>query len=67
MRLNNPVVLLKSFGLSNLQTGFVTSLPYIVGVISMVLWGRNSERKLEHGWHFAIALQVAAGAKPARV
>jgi MFS family permease len=28
--------IVKAFGLTNVQTGFVTSLPYIVGVISMV-------------------------------
>ncbi|MEW9580387.1 MFS transporter [Paraburkholderia sp. DGU8] len=53
--------IVKAFGLTNLQTGFVTSLPYIVGVISMVLWGRHSDRKLERRWHVAIALLVAAG------
>ncbi|MFL9960883.1 MFS transporter [Paraburkholderia sediminicola] len=53
--------IVKSFGLTNLQTGFVTSLPYVVGVISMVLWGRHSDRKLERRWHVAIALLVAAG------
>jgi len=52
--------IVKSFGLTNLQTGFVTSLPYIVGVISMVLWGRHSDRKLERKRHVAIALTVAA-------
>ena len=53
--------IVKAFGLTNLQTGFVTSLPYVVGVISMVLWGRHSDRKLERRWHVAIALLVAAG------
>ncbi|BBU33216.1 MFS transporter (plasmid) [Burkholderia sp. THE68] len=53
--------IVKAFGLTNLQTGFVTSLPYAVGVISMVLWGRHSDRKLERRWHVAIALMVAAG------
>ncbi|MGQ7937996.1 MFS transporter [Paraburkholderia sp. D1E] len=53
--------IVKSFGLTNLQTGFVTSLPYIVGVISMIYWGRHSDRKLERKWHVAIALLVAAG------
>jgi MFS transporter, ACS family, tartrate transporter len=53
--------IVKGFGLTNLQTGFVTSLPYIVGVISMVLWGRHSDSKLERKWHVAIALLVAAG------
>ncbi|CAE6713299.1 Putative tartrate transporter [Paraburkholderia domus] len=53
--------IVKSFGLTNLQTGLVTSLPYIVGVISMIFWGRHSDRKLERKWHVAIALLVAAG------
>ena len=53
--------IIKAFGLTNLQTGFVTSLPYAVGVVSMVLWGRHSDRKLERRWHVAIALMVAAG------
>jgi MFS transporter, ACS family, tartrate transporter len=53
--------IVKGFGLSNLQTGLVTSLPYIVGVISMIYWGRHSDRKLERKWHVAIALLVAAG------
>jgi MFS family permease len=51
----------KSFGLTNLQTGFVTSLPYVVGLASMILWGRHSDRRLERRWHVAIALFVAAG------
>jgi D-galactonate transporter len=53
--------IIKSFGLSNLQTGFVTALPYAVGLIGMVVWGRRSDRKLERRWHVAIALLVAAG------
>jgi MFS transporter, ACS family, tartrate transporter len=52
--------IVKSFGLTNLQTGFVTSLPYAVGVISMVLWGRHSDRRLERKRHVAFALTVAA-------
>ncbi|RZF27545.1 MULTISPECIES: MFS transporter [unclassified Paraburkholderia] len=53
--------IVKSFGLTNLQTGFVTSLPYVVGLFSMILWGRHSDRHLERRWHVAIALFVAAG------
>ncbi|KXU87534.1 hypothetical protein CI15_15450 [Paraburkholderia monticola] len=52
--------IVKSFGLTNLQTGFVTSLPYVVGLASMILWGRHSDRRLERRWHVAIALFVAA-------
>ncbi|HTH62906.1 MAG TPA: MFS transporter [Paraburkholderia sp.] len=52
--------IVKSFGLSNVQTGFVTSLPYVVGVIGMLVWGRRSDRKLERKRHVAIALVIAA-------
>ena len=52
--------IIKSFGLSDLQTGFVTSLPYVAGVVAMVLWGRHSDRKLERKLHVAIPLIVAA-------
>jgi MFS transporter, ACS family, tartrate transporter len=53
--------IVKGFGLGNVQTGLVTSLPYIVGAFSMILWGRRSDRKLERKWHVAIPLLVAAG------
>ena len=53
--------IVKGFGLGNVQTGLVTSLPYMVGAIGMILWGRRSDRKLERKWHVAIPLLVAAG------
>jgi MFS family permease len=53
--------LLKSFGLTNLQTGFVNSIPYGVAIVLMVLWGRDSDRTAERRWHTAIPLLLAAG------
>ncbi len=53
--------IVKAFGLNNAQTGLVTAIPYIVGTISMVLWGRRSDRKMERKGHMAIALAAAAG------
>ncbi|WP_042302410.1 MFS transporter [Paraburkholderia kururiensis] len=52
--------IIKAFGLTNLQTGFVTSLPYIVGLVAMLYWGRHSDRSLERKRHVAIALVIAA-------
>ena len=52
--------IVKGFGLSNVQTGFVTAIPYIVGTISMVYWGRRSDRLQERKGHAAFALLVAA-------
>jgi nitrate/nitrite transporter NarK len=52
--------IVKSFGLSNFQTGLVAALPYVVGTVSIVLWGRRSDRKLERRFHLAFPLFVAS-------
>ncbi|MGH1590227.1 MFS transporter [Methylobacterium phyllosphaerae] len=52
--------MIKSFGLTNLQTGFVNSIPYGFATILMVLWGRHSDRQGERRWHTAIPLLLAA-------
>ncbi len=46
--------IVKGFGLSNTQTGFVTAIPYLTGAIGMVLFGRHSDRHAERKWHAAI-------------
>jgi D-galactonate transporter len=51
--------IVKTFGLSNTQTGFVTAIPYLTGAIGMVLFGRHSDRHAERKWHAAVALIVA--------
>jgi len=53
--------LLKTFGLTNLQTGFVNSIPYGIACVAMILWGRHSDRTQERRWHTAIALLMIAG------
>jgi len=52
--------IVKAFGVSNVQAGLIAALPYVVGVISIVLWGRRSDRKLERRFHLAFPLFVAA-------
>ena len=52
--------IVKGFGLTNLQTGFVTAIPYVVGTVGMVYWGRRSDRTKERKGHAAFALFVAA-------
>ena len=54
--------IVQGFGMSNLQTGVITALPYIIGTISVVLWGRRSDRKLERRYHLVFALLVAVTA-----
>jgi MFS transporter, ACS family, tartrate transporter len=52
--------IVKAFGMSNLQTGFVSAIPYVVGVIGIVWWGRHSDVKLERRFHTGFALFIAA-------
>ncbi len=52
--------IVKGFGLSNLQTGFVTAIPYVVGTVGMVWWGRRSDERKERKGHAAVALFIAA-------
>ncbi len=52
--------IVKAFGVSNFQAGLIASLPYIVGTIGIVMWGRRSDRKLERRFHLAFPLFVAS-------
>jgi len=53
--------LLKSFGLSVMQTGLVNSVPYVIAAVLMILWGRHSDKTAERRWHTAIPLTLIAG------
>ena len=59
--------IVKNFGLTNVETGFVTALPYLVGVFGMVLWGRHSDHTGERRYHIAFSLLVAAAGIAASV
>ncbi|MFP3606041.1 MFS transporter [Paraburkholderia sp. SIMBA_053] len=52
--------LIKSFGLTNFQTGLLSSVPFGVATVVMVLWGRNSDRSDERVWHTVLALMLSA-------
>jgi nitrate/nitrite transporter NarK len=52
--------IVKGFGLSKVQTGFVTAIPYAVGLIGMIVWGHRSDRQLERRMHAMIPLALAA-------
>ncbi len=52
--------IVKNFGISNLETGFVTAIPYVVGAFSMVLWPLLSDRMQERKWNTALAFLVTA-------
>ena len=48
------------FSLSLGQTTLVTTIPYLVGAIGMVWWGRRSDRRQERMGHAAAPLFLAA-------
>ncbi len=48
------------FGLSNLQVGFVVSIPYLLACIGCYFWARYSDRTGERRWHFALSCFVSA-------
>ncbi|HET7221476.1 MAG TPA: MFS transporter [Vicinamibacterales bacterium] len=52
--------IVKAFGVSNVEAGFITALPYVVGVVSIVWWGRHSDRTLERRFHMAFPLFIAS-------
>ena len=48
--------LIKSFGLTNFETGLLNAVPYGIAAVWMILWGRNSDRTGERVWHNALPL-----------
>ena len=59
--------IVKAFGLTNAQTGFVTAIPYLFGTVAMILWARHSDATRERVKHvgapfflIAIALGVSS-------
>jgi ACS family tartrate transporter-like MFS transporter len=54
--------IIKQAGLTNFATGFVTSIPYIAGVIGMLVWGHVSDRMNERRWNLFAGCVVAVAA-----
>jgi MFS transporter, ACS family, tartrate transporter len=52
--------IVKSYGLTNMQTGLVTAVPYGIAALPMVLWGHYSDRTKERVWHTAVPIAVIA-------
>ena len=53
-------LIIKEFGLSSLQVGFLNALPGVAAVIAMVLWARHSDRSGERTWHVVSACLLAS-------
>ena len=52
--------IIKTFGLTNIQTGLLNSIPFGVASVMMILWGRMSDRTGERVWHSALPLALTA-------
>jgi MFS transporter, ACS family, tartrate transporter len=48
--------MVKSFGLTNFQTGLVNAVPFGIAAVWMILWGRSSDRSGERVWHNILPL-----------
>ncbi|MGJ5203200.1 MFS transporter [Bradyrhizobium sp. HKCCYLR20261] len=60
--------IVKAFGLTNTQTGFVTAIPYAFGTVAMILWARHSDATRERVVHVGapmilIAIALAASSQ----
>jgi ACS family tartrate transporter-like MFS transporter len=54
--------IVKAFGFSNAQTGFVTAVPYLFGTVAMILWARHSDATRERVMHVGAPLLLTAAA-----
>jgi len=52
--------IIRSYGLSYLQTGLLNSLPFALASVIMVWWGRRSDQNGERIWHASLPLILTA-------
>jgi MFS transporter, ACS family, tartrate transporter len=52
--------IIKSYGLTNLQTGVLSSIPFALPAVIMVWWGARSDRSGERIWHTSLPLMLTA-------
>jgi nitrate/nitrite transporter NarK len=52
--------IIKSYGLTNLQTGLLNSIPFALAAVIMVWWGARSDRSGERTWHASLPLMLTA-------
>jgi MFS family permease len=52
--------IVKGLGLSNLMTGVASAIPYLVGMIALLIWGWSTDRSRERRWHFIVASVIGS-------
>ncbi len=50
--------IIKRFGVSDVQTGFINAIPFAFAAVAMVLWGLHSDRTGERNKHCAAACML---------
>jgi MFS family permease len=48
-------LIVKGFGLTNMQTGLIVALPSLLALVALIWWGRRSDRRNERYGHAAFA------------
>jgi MFS transporter, ACS family, tartrate transporter len=56
-----PKILAEASGYTGSKLAAITSLPFIIALVGMVLIGRHSDRTGERKWHVAVCAFTAAG------
>jgi len=54
--------IVKSFGMSDMETGFLNAIPFGIASVAMIFWGRYSDRSNAHAQNTAIPLALCATA-----
>jgi MFS transporter, ACS family, tartrate transporter len=52
--------IIKSYGLTNMQTGLLNAIPFALASVIMLWWGRRSDRTGERIWHASAPLILTA-------
>jgi MFS transporter, ACS family, tartrate transporter len=52
--------IVKNFGLTNMETGLVSAIPFMVAAAGMIWYGRRSDRVMERRSHCAIAFMICS-------
>jgi MFS transporter, ACS family, tartrate transporter len=52
--------IIQSYGLTNLQTGLLNSIPFALASVIMVWWGGRSDQSGERIWHSSLPLMLTA-------
>ena len=53
-------LIVKQLGLSNMETGWLTAVPFLFGTLGILIWGGVSDRMNERKWNLTASLTCMA-------